>query len=226
MTAKIIILANQKGGAGKTNVAVHLAGSFVRHQHKTLLIDADPQGTATKWVSQAQEGTPHKIRVMGLAMAGQKIAQEVKQYIDDYDVIIADCPPAVDSPIPQVMLMIADLALVPIIPNPGDLWAATDILEMAERIQGPNPELQIRIVASNVRPNLSMTKVALTNMATMHPNAPLMKARLHQRAGYVESMLAGDSIHYFGSSAKAAIAEVEALYEEVIAILKLSRKRK
>ena len=114
MAAKIIILANQKGGAGKTNVAVHLAGSCVRHGYKTLLIDADPQGTATKWVSQAEEGAPHKIRVMGLAMAGQKIGQEVKQYVDDYDLIIADCPPAVDSPIPQVMLMIADLALVPV----------------------------------------------------------------------------------------------------------------
>ncbi len=226
MTAKIIILANQKGGAGKTNVAVHLAGSCVRHGHKTLLIDADPQGTATKWVSQAEEGAPHKIRVMGLAMAGQKIAQEVKQYVEDYDLIIADCPPAVDSPIPQVMLMIADLALVPIIPNPGDLWAATDLLEMAERIQGPNPGLQIRIVASNVRPNLSMTKVALANMATMRASAPLMKSALHQRASYVESMLAGDSVHYFGSSAKTAIAEVEALYNEVMQVLKISRKRK
>lgn len=226
MPAKIIVLANQKGGAGKTNVAVHLAGTCVRHGYKTLLIDADPQGTATKWVSQAEEGAAHKIRVMGLAMAGQKIGQEVKQYVDDYDLIIADCPPAVDSPIPQVMLMIADLALVPIIPNPGDLWAATDLLEMAERIQGPNPGLQIRIVASNVRANLGMTKVALANMAGMRSSAPLLKAALHQRAAYVEAMLAGDSVHYFGSSAKAAITELEALYAEVMSVLHLPRNRK
>jgi chromosome partitioning protein len=226
MSAKIIVLANQKGGAGKTNVAVHLAGSCVRHGYKTLLIDADPQGTATKWISQSDEEAVFKIRVMGLAMAGQKIAKEVKQYVDDYDVIIADCPPAVDSPIPQVMLMIADLALVPIIPNPGDLWAATDLLEMAERIQLSNSDLEIRIVASNVRGNLALTKVALLNMAKMRESAPLMKAMLHQRSVYVESMLAGDSVHYFGQSAKLAIAEVEALYDEVITILKLPRNHK
>ncbi len=75
MPAKIVIITNQKGGAGKTNAAVHLAGTAVRRQFKTLLIDADKQGTATRWVAQAEDGQEHKIRVMGLAMAEAKIAQ-------------------------------------------------------------------------------------------------------------------------------------------------------
>ncbi len=222
MPAKLIIVTNQKGGAGKTTAAVHLAGTAVRRGYKTLLIDADKQGTATKWVAQAEEGQPHKIRVMGLAMAEAKIAQEVKQYIDDYDIIFVDCPPSVDSPIPQVMLMIADLAIVPIVPKPGDLWASTDLLELAERASAMNPELQVRLLGSNVIANLAMTKHSLASMATMRDSAPLFKARLHQRTAYVEAMLTGDSVHYFGSSAKAAIAEVESLFSEIVATLKLS----
>jgi chromosome partitioning protein len=221
MPAKIIIITNQKGGAGKTNAAVHLAGTAVRRNFKTLLIDADKQGTATKWVAQAEEGQKHKIRVMGLAMAEAKIAHEVKQYVDDYELIIVDCPPSVDSPIPQVMLMIADLAIVPIVPKPGDLWASTDLLELADRAATMNPDLKVRLLGSNVIANLAMSKHSLGSMATMRDNAPLFKTRLHQRTAYVEAMLTGDSVHYFGSSAKAAVNEIEALFDEVQLALNL-----
>lgn len=221
MPAKLIIVTNQKGGAGKTTAAVHLAGTSVRRGFKTLLIDADKQGTATKWVAQAEEGQPHKIRVMGLAMAEAKIAQEVKQYVDDYDIILVDCPPSVDSPIPQVMMMIADLAIVPIVPKPGDLWASTDLLELAERASAVNPELKVRLLGSNVIANLAMSKHSLSSMATMRESAPLFKTRLHQRTAFVEAMLTGDSVHYFGGSAKSAIAEVETLFDEIVATLKL-----
>ena len=226
MPAKLIIVTNQKGGAGKTTAAVHLAGTAVRRGYKTLLIDADKQGTATKWVAQAEEGQAHKIRVMGLAMAEAKIAQEVKQYVEDYDIIIVDCPPSVDSPIPQVMLMIADLAIVPIVPKPGDLWASTDLLELAERASSMNPDLQIRLLGSNVIANLAMSKHSLGSMASMRESAPLFKTRLHQRTAYVEAMLTGDSVHYFGSSAKTAITEIENLFDEVVTALKLQASKK
>ena len=225
MPAKLIIVTNQKGGAGKTTAAVHLAGTAVRRGYKTLLIDADKQGTATKWVAQAEEGQAHKIRVMGLAMAEAKIAQEVKQYVEDYDIIIVDCPPSVDSPIPQVMLMIADLAIVPIVPKPGDLWASTDLLELAERATSMNPDLKIRLLGSNVIANLAMSKHSLSSMASMRESAPLFKTRLHQRTAYVEAMLTGDSVHYFGSSAKTAITEIESLFDEVVTALKLQASK-
>lgn len=221
MAAKIIIITNQKGGAGKTNTAVHLAGTCVRRNIKTLLIDADKQATATKWVALSEEGRPHKIRVMGLAMAEGKIANEIKQYVDDYEIIIVDCPPSVDSPIPQVMLMIADLAIIPIIPKPGDLWASTDLLELADRAMVLNPEMKIRILGSNVIANLAMSKHSLESMSTMRENAPLFKTKIHQRTAYVEAMLTGDSVHYFGSSAKAAITEMESLFDEVATVLQL-----
>lgn len=227
MVAKIISVVNQKGGAGKTNISVHLAGTANRRGYKTLLIDGDKQGTATQWAANAEEGAPFKIRVMGLANAQTKIAQEVKQYVDDYDLIIVDCPPAVESPIPKVMLIISDLALVPVIPNPGDVWASAALLEMAEITQQThNPDLQIRLVASNVRPNTAMTKQTLEILATMRESAPLFKTLIQQRTAYVEAMLAGDSAHYFGSSANPAIKELESLFNEVASTINIPKVMK
>lgn len=228
MAAKIVSVVNQKGGAGKTNVSVHLAGTAIRRGFKTLLIDGDKQGTATQWAANAEGDAPHKIRVMGLANAQTKIAQEVKQYVEDYDLIIVDCPPAVDSPIPRVMLMISDLALVPVVPNPGDVWASAALLELAEVTQQThNPELQVRVVPSNVRPNTAMTKQILNLLRTeVREGAPVLKTMIHQRTSYVEAMLVGDSAHAFGSAAKPAIAELESLFNEVALAINIPKVKK
>jgi chromosome partitioning protein len=226
MRAKIVSVTNQKGGCGKTNLAVNFAGTAIRHGYKTVVVDADPQGTALQWVGNAEEGAAVQIPVIGLSHAGAKITHEIKKYIDDYDLIIVDCPPAVESPVPQAMLLISDLALVPVVPNPGDLWAATALLELAERMMGVNETLRVALVASIVRPNLGMTKSALQTMATMKDNMPLFKAQINQRAAYPESMLSGDSVHALGSAAKAAIKEIEALYAEAMKQLHLKVEKK
>ena len=226
MRAIILAVLNQKGGSGKTNTAVNLAGAFARHGHKPLLVDGDPQGTLTKWIANADENAKVKLRVAGLAHAGVKITQEIKKYVDDYDIIIADCPPAVDSAIPKAMLLISDLALVPIIPNPGDLWAASDLLELAEQTMGVNETLKVALLASIVRPNLAMTEHALRSMAAMKPGMPLLKIQISQRAAYPEAMLEGDSVHSLGSPAKKAIEEVESLYREIIEILGMKEPKK
>jgi chromosome partitioning protein len=70
-----------------------------------------------------------------------------------------------------------------------------------------------------------MSKHSLNSMAEMRASAPLFKTRLHQRTAYVESMLTGDSVHYFGSAAKAAVTEIESLFDEVAAVLQLANAR-
>ena len=106
-------------------------------------------------------------------------------------------------------------------PKPGDLWASTDLLELADRATAMNPDLKVRLLGSNVIANLAMSKHSLSSMASMRDSAPLFKTRLHQRTAYVEAMLTGDSVHYFGSSAKTAVNEIESLFDEVVTTLKL-----
>ena len=85
MTAKIITVANQKGGSGKTTVAMQLAGTLGRRDHRVLVIDADPQGTATRWASSAEDEKPFPATVAGLSAAGGKVHREVQKFAENYD---------------------------------------------------------------------------------------------------------------------------------------------
>ena len=161
MTAKIIAVVNQKGGAGKTTITMNLAGSLANRGHKVLVVDADPQGTATRWAASASEEKLFPASVIGLSAANTKVHQEVKKFIGDYDWIIIDCPPAADSPIPQSALLIADLAIVPLIPSPLDMWAAVGIRKVIQNVASINETLQTRLVFNQYQSQTSLAKEAV-----------------------------------------------------------------
>ena len=97
MSAKIIAVVNQKGGAGKTTVSMQLGGAFGRRGKKVLVIDAGPQATATRRAASAGDDKPFPATISGLSAAGDKVHREARKYVDDFDIIVIDCPPAADS---------------------------------------------------------------------------------------------------------------------------------
>ena len=76
MRAKIIAAVNQKGGSGKTTLSMQLAGALARRGHEVLIVDADPQGTATRWAASAEDEKPFPATVAGLAAAAGKVHHE------------------------------------------------------------------------------------------------------------------------------------------------------
>jgi chromosome partitioning protein len=217
MPAKIIAVCNQKGGSGKTTLSMQLAGALARRKNKVLVVDADPQGTATRWAATAEDEKPFPASVVGLSAASAKVHREVKKFVDDYQYIIIDCPPAADSPVPQSALLIADLALVPIIPSPLDMWAAVGIRQVIENISDINEDLQSRLVVNQCQPNTSLAKEALEVLPEF--GIDLCKTYMHQRQVYRQSAVFGQTVHDFGSKASAAIEEIEALTNEVLSLL-------
>ncbi|HEX8138343.1 MAG TPA: ParA family partition ATPase [Pyrinomonadaceae bacterium] len=216
MTAKIISVVNQKGGSGKTTVSMQLAGALARRGNKVLVVDADPQGTATRWAASADE-KPFPASVIGLSAANTKVHREVKKFVDDYHYVIIDCPPAADSPVPQSALLIADLALVPIIPSPLDMWAAVGIRQVIENVGDLNEALMARLVINQCQPNTSLARDALEVLPEF--GIDLCATYIHQRQVYRHSAVFGQTVHDFGSKAAPAVAEVEALTGEVLALL-------
>ena len=217
MSAKIIAVVNQKGGAGKTTLSMQLAATLALHHHKVLVVDADPQATATRWAASAQDDKPFPAAVVGLSAANNKVHREVKKFINDYRYIIIDCPPAADSPVPQSALMIADLALVPIIPSPLDLWAAIGIKKIIENVTDLNSELKARLIINQCQPNTALAKDALDILPTF--GIVLCQASLKQRQVYRQSAVFGQSVHDYGHKAQAAIEELQALTTEILTIL-------
>lgn len=218
MASKIITVCNQKGGSGKTTLSMQLAGTLARRGGKVMVVDADPQGTATRWAATADDDKPFPASVVGLSAASGKVHREVRKFVDDYDYIIIDCPPAADSPVPQSALLVADLALVPIIPSPLDMWAAVGIREVIGNVGDINEELQSRLVINQCQPNTTLTKEALEVLPEF--GIDLCRTYIHQRQVYRQSAVFGQTVHDFGSKAAPAVEEMEALTDEVLALVK------
>ena len=215
MTAKIISVVNQKGGSGKTTLSMQLAGALARRGHKVLVVDADPQGTAIRWAASADDEKPFPASVVGLSAASTKVHREVKKFVPDYRYI---CPPAADSPVPQSALLVADLALVPVIPSPLDMWAAVGIREVIGNVSDINEDLRARLVINQLQPNTTLAKEALEVLPEF--GIDLCKTYMHQRQVYRQSAVFGQTVHDFGSKAVAAVEELDALTDEVLALLK------
>lgn len=217
MPAQIIAVVNQKGGAGKTTVSMQLAGTLGRRGRKVLVIDADPQGTATRWAASAADEAPFPATISGLSAAGDKVHREAKKYVDDFELIVIDCPPAADSPVPQSALLIADVGLVPVVPSPLDLWASVGIGKVIDSLRDLNEALRPLIVVNQCQPQTAIAKEALEVLPQF--GMPVLATRLHQRTAYRQAAVFGGTVHDLGPRAAPAIAEVDALTDEILAQL-------
>ena len=120
MPAKIITITNQKGGSGKTTVAVNLAGNLGRRGYRVLLADIDPQGSASLWVSTASEGNEMPVTLAGLSQTGERVHKYIQKFESQYDYIVVDCPPVVDNKAARSALLISHLVIVPVQPAPPE----------------------------------------------------------------------------------------------------------
>lgn len=223
MKAKVIAVVNQKGGAGKTTVAMQVAGGLGRRGHKVLVVDADPQGTSTRWAASADDSKPFPATVVGLSAAQGKLHREVKKLMDDYQYIVIDGPPASDSPVAQSALLIADLALVPIIPSPLDMWASIGIKKGIEDAADLNENLRSRLVVNQCQPNTNLAKDVLDLLPKF--GIKMATSQFHQRTVYRQCAVFGQTVHDFGAKAAPAISEVEMLIEEILELLHDKKSR-
>ena len=217
MAANVIAVVNQKGGVGKTTLTMQLAGTLGRRGVKVLVVDADAQGTATRWAASAADETPFPAAVIGLSAAGGKVHREVVKFANDYTVILVDCPPALESPVPQSALLIADVALVPVIPSPPDLWSAVGIGHLIVQMQAINTDLQARLVINDLEPHTTLAQESLDILQAFA--IPLAATAIHHRTAYRKCAAFGGTVHQLGGRAAPAIKEVDALTDEVLTLV-------
>ena len=109
------------------------------------------------------------------------------------------------------------MALVPVIPSPLDMWAAVGIREVISNVSDINEELRSRLVINQLQPNTTLAKEALEVLPEF--GIDLCQTYVHQRQVYRQSAVFGQTVHDFGSKAAAAVSEIEALTDEILALL-------
>ena len=223
MVARIITVCNQKGGSGKTTVSMCLAGALASQGKKVLVVDADAQGTATRWAASAEENTTFPAAVIGLSAANAKVHREIKKFVNDYQYIIIDCPPAADSPVPQSALLVSDIAIVPVIPSPLDLWAAVGIREVINQVKTINENLEARLVVNQCQSNTSLAKDSLEILSEF--GIEVCQTKIGQRQVYRQIAIFGQTINQLGKKAGIALDEINSLTKELLEIIHSERTK-
>jgi chromosome partitioning protein len=210
MSARVIAVVNQKGGAGKSTLAMLLAGALAESGAGVLVADVDPQNTSLRW-STAGSGFPAQVE--NLADEEGKLHKHLKRRLEDYDYIVIDSPPAATAPVTESALRMAHLALVPVIPSPLDLWASLRIRDAIQHARHKNPNLIARIVVNQAQLNTVLAREVLAMLPEF--GIPMLAAQLKQRTAYRQCAALGGTAASLGSRAAMAQLEVEALMREV-----------
>lgn len=203
-------------------MTVQLAGTIALRGYRTLIVDMDDQSTATRWASQAPDDDPFPAAMMNLAAMGGKVHREIKNHLPNYDFIFIDCPPAALSPSPSSAMLISDLAIIPIVPAPADMWASVAAKKLALTAQATNEQLQIRMLPNMVQKNTNLARDTLDVLAE-DDEIPLMANWIGSRSAFRECQLLGSTVHKLAKGSLAA-NEVDKLTDEVLRILGVAKR--
>ncbi|MFC3086465.1 ParA family partition ATPase [Tabrizicola soli] len=128
---KVVTVAQQKGGSGKTTLAVNLAVEFRRRGLRVALLDTDPQGSLGRWFMARRERLGEAGMDFSTASAWG-VGYECEKLRKQADVVIVDTPPKVDADL-RPALREADLVLVPVAASMVDLWATDGVFDLIGR---------------------------------------------------------------------------------------------
>jgi chromosome partitioning protein len=192
----IIGIVNQKGGVGKTTIAVNLAGALAEHGRRVLLVDADPQGSVLQWASLETQKFFDVVHLPGLSDRRQ-----IRSAGKGYGHIVIDSPPALEA-ISQRVLAIGDLTLIPVGPSPLDIWSSRETLQRLSGTRKKGLKRRSLLLISRKIPNTRVGKEAREAMEGFGIEA--CRTEITQRIAYVEAMIAGLPVHRYSPRSAAA----------------------
>lgn len=205
MVAKIITIAQQKGGAGKTTMAAHLAVAWASSgKRRVAIVDIDPQGSLTQWYKmRVQRMGEDETSLTLSSISGWRVRSEIDRLKHTHDLIVIDSPPHTDAEA-RTAIRAADLVVVPLQPSPMDVWATSATITMCKQERVP-----VKMVLNRVHPQAKLTEAVSGDMIGLTAN------RFGNRIIFAGALMHGMGVTEAQPNSLAA-DEVRALSKEIM----------
>ncbi len=216
MRSRIITVAQQKGGAGKTTLAAHLAIAWQRAGESVAVVDIDPQGSLSQWFAIRKEALGKTGAGLTVAaVTGWRATGEIERLARDHSLIVVDSPPHAQTEA-KMAIRGAHLVVIPVQPSPLDLWATKPTVEIARE-----EKIQTVLVLNRVPIRNPLTEELTRILEAL--GVPVAETKIGNRAALSASMAEGKAV--FESAPKTQSArEMTKLAQELSALVQPKRK--
>ena len=203
---KILAVVNGKGGVGKTTTAINLA-AILAENHDVLLVDADPQGSATWWVERSEEGMAFDLSTESNPAMLSNLHQT-----ENYHLIVVDTPPALRSEALKAVINLADYLVLPTPPAPMDLTVLIETVRTAVRpLKVAHRVLLTKVYSRSLKETLEAQNTLL-ELGIPACNAFVRNYKAHER-----SVLEGVAItDWKGKNSREAQSDYRRVAEELL----------
>jgi len=218
MPHMLLALTGQKGGTGKSTVAIAVAAELAFRGRKVLIADADPQASIRTWAAVAAEAGHDCPTVVGVGADMWKPTQ-LPTLAKNFEDVVIDCPPRLDK-VTRAALMFAEVVLLPCGPAAVEAWALAESVELIKEAQSFREQRGLPTLQAAV---LITRKIARTTIGQgarevlSSTGMPVLESELAMRVAYQEAPAAGLGIAQYAPNDPAA-DEVRHLVAELLAL--------
>lgn len=207
MTGHVITLAQQKGGAGKTTLAAHLAVAWTRAGYSVSLVDIDPQGSLANWHAVRRQFRGQDCGFDLAAIGGWRVDGEVRRLRSEAQIVLVDTAPHAETEA-RLAMRASNLVIIPVQPTPMDLWATRPTLTIAEEEKS-----SVLMVLNRVPPRGKLAERVLEELQALE--RPIAETRIGNRQAFAATMMDGLGV---GEKTRRGLAvkEIDALAAEIL----------